>query len=258
MMNGDYMKIELIKKLANAKYKFKIDNSEIILYEDVIIDNNLLYKKEIDNELFEKILKDNLYYDAYNKVLKYINIKMRSIYEVENYLNKLNIDDNDKNKIINKLKEINLLNDKVYASAFVSDKIHLSNDGPLKIKKELLGKKISEEIIDEELNNYDNSIFEEKVKKIITKKKNSKYSNYIFKQKLLSFFINLGYETELVLPIVDSIEVNTNDIVKKEYDLLYKKLSSKFNDKKLDYEIRNRLYKKGFNMEEINNIKESD
>lgn len=249
------MKIEKIKKLSNNRYKIEFDNGSIILYEDVILDNNLLYKKEIDDSLYKKISKENIYYEAYNKTLKYVMTKMRSIYEVEIYLNKLDLSDNDKKKIIKKLKDINILNDNLYAEAFISDKINLTNDGPLKIKKELKDKRIAEEVIDKYLSDYDNDIFIEKINKLLSKKKNNKYSNYIFKQKMLNYFINLGYDKSFVLSLLNDIDTDTSSIIQKEYDNLYRKLSKKYDIDKLDYEINSRLYKKGFSTDEINNIK---
>ena len=45
------MKIEKIKKLSNNKYKLVfVDNDSLTLYEDVILDNNILFKKDIDDE----------------------------------------------------------------------------------------------------------------------------------------------------------------------------------------------------------------
>ena len=220
------MKIEKIKKLSNNRYKIEFDNGSIILYEDVILDNNLLYKKEIDDSLYKKISKENIYYEAYNKTLKYVMTKMRSIYEVEIYLNKLDLSDNDKKKIIKKLKDINILNDNLYAEAFISDKINLTNDGPLKIKKELKDKRIAEEVIDKYLSDYDNDIFIEKINKLLSKKKNNKYSNYIFKQKMLNYFINLGYDKSFVLSLLNDIDTDTSSIIQKEYDIMIVSLIS--------------------------------
>ena len=43
------MTIEKIKKLSNGKYKIVFDNSEsITTYEDIILEENILYKKELD------------------------------------------------------------------------------------------------------------------------------------------------------------------------------------------------------------------
>ena len=40
----------------------------------------------------------------------------------------------------------------------------------------------------------------------------------------------------------------------KEYELLFKKLSKKYEGNKLNFEIKSRLYKKGYSMDLINRI----
>ena len=48
------MKILGIKK-QNNKYKIKLEGNETIeTYDDIIIKNNILYKKEIDEDVFEE------------------------------------------------------------------------------------------------------------------------------------------------------------------------------------------------------------
>ena len=70
------MKIEKIKKLSNGKYKIIFEGNEsITTYEDVILEENILYKKELDNELINKINIRNNYYKIYTKTLKYIMTK---------------------------------------------------------------------------------------------------------------------------------------------------------------------------------------
>lgn len=249
------MKIDKIKKLKNGKYKVELDNKEAItLYDEVIINNNLLFNKNIDNELLNKINKDNDYYKNYNKVLNYILYKMRSHLEVEEYMKKLVIPLEEQQKIITKLEENNFLNDNTYVKAFIADKINLTNDGPYKIKNELLKKNISEYLIDEELNKYDNSLFEEKIVKIIEKKlnMNNRYSSYILKQKLFNYLINLGYGKEMIISNLENIKVTNPDAIEKEYQTLYRKLSKKYDGENLFFEIKKRLYKKGFKTEEIN------
>ena len=78
------MKILGIKK-QNNKYKIKLeDNITIETYDEVIIKNNILYKKEIDEELKNKIEEENKYYETYNEIVKLINKKLRSEKEIKN------------------------------------------------------------------------------------------------------------------------------------------------------------------------------
>ena len=78
------MKIIKYEKKGNNKYNIHLENNESInVYEDVIIKNNLLYKKELDRKLLEKIDDDNSNFDAYNKCVKYISVRIRSEHEIE-------------------------------------------------------------------------------------------------------------------------------------------------------------------------------
>lgn len=250
------MKIERLKKLKNNKYEILLDNNiKIVLYEEVIIDNNLLYKKDIDIKLLEELEKQNEYYDNYNRVVKYCMRKLRSEAEIDEFLKKLDVSKIYKDKIKEKLKSLKLLDDYAYAEAFIYDKINLTNDGPLKIKKELSIKKIDDDIINKILNNYDQTIFIDKLTHMIGKKKNTKYSNYMFKNKLLTYFINLGYEKDMIVPILDQIDSDVSLIIKKDYDMILSKLSKKYSDEKLEYEVKKKLYQKGYSIDDINNIK---
>lgn len=245
------MEIKNIKKLKSGKYKIEIDDTKITTYDDVIINNNLLYKKNIDNKLLENINIETSYYDIYNKVIKYISIKLRSKKEILEYLNKNKVEENDKNKIIKDLTNAGLLNDENFAKAFISDKIYLSNDGRLKIKKELLEHNINEDIIDKYLYSYEESIFEEKLSKLMTKKiKTSKYNGYLLKQKLFYEFNNLGYENDIITKVYNSIDINSN--IDEYFEKYYKSLSKKYSGNDLINKLKNKLYSRGYSIEEIN------
>ena len=58
------MKVNKFKKIGKSKYKVFFDNTELILYEDVILKYDLLIKSDIDLELIDKIIEENRYYDS--------------------------------------------------------------------------------------------------------------------------------------------------------------------------------------------------
>lgn len=250
------MKIEKIKKLKSGKYKLELDDkSKIITYDDVILNNNLLFNKNLSNEVYNKLNIDTKFYDIYNKAIKYISIKMRSKLEMQNYLEKLSIDEKEKQTIIDNLIELNLINDLNFTKAFISDKINLSNMGPYNIKKELLEHEIDLDIIDNELQKYSKTNFITKINNIITKKlKNTKYSGYILKQKIVFELTNLGYEKEMIYEQLSNFEFDDNDALKKEFNKTYKLLSKKYKDLELQNKIINKLYQKGYNLDEIKNL----
>ena len=248
------MKIDKITKKAGNKYILELDNGDKIkTYDEVILKYGLLFHKEIDNDTLEKIINENNYYDIYDKVLKYINTKMRSEYEVREYLKKQEYNDID--NLINDLKNKKLINDQLFLKSYINDKILLTLDGPDKIKNDLLKHNIEESLINKELEIFNSEIITERLKKIIDKKiKLNKKPLYIFKQKMLAYLINLGYSKEDILSVLDSYKINEEELIKKDYDILYKKLSKKYEGNQLDYQIKNKLYQKGYSMDSINNL----
>ena len=165
------MKILGIKK-QNNKYKIKLEgNITLETYDDVIIKNNILYKKEIDENLKKTIEEENNYYDTYNEIVKLINKKLRSEKEIKDYMNKKQI--KEQQKLIQELKKSNLINDTLYTKAFIHDRISFSNDGINKIKTELIKQKIEENIIENEIEKIDKEEQKRKLEKLITKKLNS-------------------------------------------------------------------------------------
>lgn len=129
------MNILKFKKLSKGKYKVFLDNnSVVVLHENIIIKYNLLITKKIDN--YSQIIKDNNNYMIYDMVIDYISKKMRCESEIRKYLKEKNIDEDLSNKIIKKLYDNNMLNDREYIKSYISDKVRLNNLGLNKIKQE--------------------------------------------------------------------------------------------------------------------------
>ena len=148
--------------MSDDKYKIYLDNDILIIYEDTIIKNNLLYKKEIDDNLYNKLLEDNKFYDIYNKTVKFILKHRRSEKEVYEYLLKKDLTDDNIKSIISKLKDINLINDLEYCKAYINDKVYLGSNGINKIRIDLLNQNIPINVIEEQLSNIDISILNSK------------------------------------------------------------------------------------------------
>lgn len=251
------MKIEEIKKQKNGKYKITFESGEVLnTYDDVILNNGLLFHKDVDSLLFNKLNEETKYYDIYNKTIKYIEKKLRSKKEIEVFLDKNEIGSNDKKKIIDKLESINLINDKLFANAYFQDRINLSSDGPYKIINELKKNNISDDIILSVEEKIDNDAIYEKLSKLVLKKikSNRNKSNYMLKQKIVVDMINLGYEKNMIIDIINENIDNNNSVIQNEYKKLFNKLSKKYDDEELNRMIKNKLIQKGFSLEEINKI----
>lgn len=195
------MKIIKYEKNKNGKYKIHLeDNSTISTYENVILKNNLLYKKDIQQDTYEKIIEDNEYEQAYLKCLNYIKIRLRSEFEINKYLSNKNYREEVIEETIKKLKRENLINEQRFAFAYVHDKFKFSTAGPYRITYELKQQKISEEIINMAIDTITTSQQEDKINKLIQKQiKSSKKTNYQLKNKIYTKLLNLGYSKDLIL-----------------------------------------------------------
>lgn len=255
------MKIIEIKKLKNGKYKIKFDEDELITYDNVILKYNLLYKKNIDISLYEKMKQENVYYDVYNKAFTFVIKKVRCCYEVQEFLNDFDLADEAKKEILQQLQKIGLINDSKYISSYIYDHVHLHQEGPYKIKQKLLELNLEENDIEYHLNRIDNDILENNIRKIIEKKirTNSKLSWYKLKQKIIFELLNKGYSNEFITTIIDSYEDDTSDytIASNEFSKMYGKLSKKYSGIELENRVKQKMYSKGFDLTIINELLDS-
>lgn len=203
------MKIIKYKKGSNGKYKlFLEDGTTFDTYEDVILNNNLLYKKEIDNNLYNVIINDNMYEEAYNKSVSYIEVRLRSTNEIKVYLKNKKYSEEVIESTINRLLKNNILNDEIFTKAFINDKLNFTTMGPYKIELELKKHYIDTNIINTYINNIDEEILYEKIDKLITKfmKTNKKHKGFVLKNKIYNNLLNLGYKSSMILEILNNYE----------------------------------------------------
>lgn len=203
------MKIEKYELTKKNKYNVYLSNGEVItLDERVITENELLLKKEIDINLYNKVNRESRIYELVDISIKYISVRLRSIKEIKDYLNKKEEDENTINEVINKLIKLGYLDDDRFTKAFIKDKLNFTSMGDYKIKMELQRLGVSYEIIEENISLIDDNILEEKIHKIIEKdlKTNKKYSGINLKNKIYNHLVAAGYTKEKVISILNNYE----------------------------------------------------
>ncbi len=240
------MKIIKYVKSGKNKYKVYLDNGKnLLLYEDVILKFDLLLTHEIKD--LSTIIDYNNKYMLYDKVLAFINKKLRCEKEIIKYLEKYQVNEELIKEILGKLKDDNLLNDNLYIKSYIHDKVYLSLDGPYKIKNDLIKLGFKIEDITNELDIFTKELIKERINKYINKQlKSNKKSLYVFKNKVLVNLINLGYKKEDILKSLDNIEINEDNLKEKEEEKLRAKYSRKYNGYELEMIIKKKLYEKGY------------
>ena len=248
------MEIKKFKKLKNNIYELELDNGSLVkLYDDVIVKYSLLINKKIDSKLLDEITNYNTSLDAYYLSLKYISKKLRCEKEIEKYLTKLEFNKDVIDKTISKLNKDGYLKHDIYIKSYINDIYNFNNYGPDRIIFNLreLGFNLNE--IEPYLEDKD---FRSKAIKIIDKKvkANHKLSNYMLKQHISNYLINLGYSKDVFYDYLDNIKINNKDILVKEASNYIKKYSKKYENKELLYFVKDKLYKKGYNSVEIDEV----
>jgi len=250
------MKIIKFKKKSSDKYELYFDNKEtLVLYEDVIIKNNLLVTKEITD--LEDILLQNKKTEGYLLAIKFISTKIRSKKEIIEYLLRKEMSTITVGEIIIRLEEEGYINDLLFAKSYINDKLNFSNDGPFKIKNNLIKYGISGEILENTLDDISDSIVENRLSKLIKKLlKIKKGSPVEIRNKIILNLYGLGYDKSSILNELEKFEIKTDfELLKKEYDKIYSKFKNKYDDETLKRVIEQKLRGKGYAKEDIRSIK---
>ncbi len=207
------MKIDRYELVKNNIYNVYLSNGEVLtLDENVITDNELLLKKEIDTTLYNKLKSDNDIISLCNMAIKYISIRLRSIKEVRDYLSKKCDNSYYIDMAIDKLIGYKYLDDDRFTKAFINDKINFTMMGDYKIRKELERYGVDNDIINNNIINIDRSVIIDRIKKIIDKdiRCNKKYSGIILKNKIFNHLITQGYSKEIVIDIINTYDFQYN------------------------------------------------
>lgn len=194
------MKILRYVKKGNNNYQIDFDNgSRVKLNEDLILKYNLLYKKEIDQDEVNELILLNNKYDIYNKCVKYICVRLRSINEMKEYMYRQGIDDEYIEEIIERLIKNGLLDDRKFALAFVKDKMKFSTMGPYRIEMELKKHRIDDKIIYESIHSITYDEINDKINKQINKLIKSNRKKINLRNKIYNNLLSLGYSSDMIV-----------------------------------------------------------
>lgn len=254
--NGGIMKILDIKKIGKNKYEIKLEHETITTYDTIMLKYKITLKKELPEMLIDAIKEETKKAEILNHVIKFIGKKQRSEKEVRAYLQKKNVEEID--EIIELLQEQNLFHELSYIEAYIHDRFMLSNDGPFKIKADLLKEDFDEEKVNLAIEKISEEKVRQKLSKLIEKRinHNHKYSENYLKQKIENQMQQLGYSKEMIDELLEVYQINHLDTLKYEAQKLYAKYKNKKNDNELILYIKQKLFQKQYPIEEINQILE--
>ena len=157
----------------------------------IIVKYHLKDGIEIEKQKIDEILLESESLFAFNKALKYISKSMKTTYEIENYL--LDFKSEVVKNVIEKLTEYKFLNDENYIKTYID--FYKEKYGKLKLKMNLLNKKLDKELIEKYLSYEDDTSLNNIVKEIKKQSKN-KQIDLKLKQKIIRNLSSKGYSFE--------------------------------------------------------------
>lgn len=200
------MKIEKYEKIGNDKYRLYLDNGEVLdTYDEVILKNDLLLKKELPLSLYQTVLLETKTQEYYYACLKYISIRLRSKKEIQDYLKRKQVSTEDITKVVEKLEVEKILDDDKFCQCFIKDKLRFTTMGKYRIINELKKHQIDNIIIQKYEDLMNDEIMMEKINNIIQKQiqANHKLDDYKLRNKLYHNLSNLGYPQNLVIDLLN-------------------------------------------------------
>jgi len=144
----------------------------------------------------------------FDKVLKFLSFRPRSEFEINEYMLRKGWDEETRKKIMEKLKNLQLIDDEAFARQWLASRTHFRPEGRSLVKKELRKKGIKREIIDQLLQDERGSATEEMLAEKYARKKMERLKSLpvlVAKRRLFSALLMRGFDNEIAKTVVDKL-----------------------------------------------------
>ncbi|MDB5170299.1 MAG: regulatory protein RecX [Candidatus Saccharibacteria bacterium] len=168
---------------VDEQYSFSL--SESALLESGLASGRELTFAEVDD--YKRLSADD---KVYNLALRYVAMRPRSAWELSTYLQRKDAPESLTESIIQKLTDLDLLNDGKFAASFVHNRQLLRPTSRRKLILELKQKRIAEEHIQSALEQNELSEADSLEQVIIKKRRQSKYQD---DNKLMQYLARQGF-----------------------------------------------------------------
>jgi len=203
------MKITKIVQQEKQKDRYSIfvdGKYEFSLSENALLQSKLATGQELDGQQLKTWKQESADDKVISSALRYAAMRLRSTWEMEQYLKRKDASPALVEKILSKLSNIRLLDDGVFAKAWVSNRRLLRPTSKRKLQQELRAKHISQEVINITLSEDEAVDEQATLRQLIAKKRGlSKYK--ADPQKLMQYLARQGFnydDIKAALHVVDT------------------------------------------------------
>lgn len=136
--------------------------------------------------------------------LSYLTNRMRTVREVEEKLDEMQYGEGDVLAVVERLKELNLLNDEEYAREFVRSRLATKPVSRQKLRMDLKTHKVPEELIEAALNELPDGIEADNALEVAQKywRQMSALEEHVRRERVLRRLTSRGFGTEASLAAI--------------------------------------------------------
>ncbi|UCZ54094.1 recombination regulator RecX [Bacillus shivajii] len=229
----------------------------VTISEDIFVKQHLKKGMELSEEDIETLRKEDTLDKAFQRALNFLSYRMRSEQEVYRYLLDQEATEEEAAQMMDRLRDLNLLDDEAFAASFVRTKKNTQKKGPYVIEQELYQKGISQRHVDNAMLEYtEEEQFDHAVSAAEKKQKSYRSdSKQQRKKKLVQFLVQRGFSQSMAQRAVEECELE-ND-VDAEWEAIVKhgekalKKYGKYEGWEQEQRIKQFLYGKGFSIDLI-------
>lgn len=197
------MKITAIKqqqKRADRYSVFVDDKYAFSLSETALLACRLVSGQELTKTELDGLKKTAGFDKAYGLTLRYAAVRPRSEGELHDYFRRKQIDQDAAQQIIQKLRDIGLVNDQDFANSWVASRRLLKSVSKRRLQQELRQKRVDQAIIDRVL--QEDPADERAVLRELVERKRARYPD---KQKFMHYLARQGFSYDDIAATLDDI-----------------------------------------------------
>ena len=205
----------LVKKGSSVDIHF-IDGTVLKAAYEIVVKHGLRKDDDIEENKIQQIKKSSDLFLIKNTAFRLLGRRIHSRYELKLKLIKRKYETALIEDVLAELHGKGYLDDEKYAEQYIEEKIRINKSGLNKIKRELILRGISKEIIEEKLSQYENKdevlnnallIATRKIKEI----ENKGLTKIKVKQKIYSALLNRGYNPEIISQVIEQLNLNDSE-----------------------------------------------
>ena len=189
------MKVTRITQQEKQRDRYSIfidDKYAFSLSEGALLESKLAVGQELDKAALKQWKQVSADDKIYNQALRYAAVRLRSTWEMEQYLRRKDASPPLVEIILNKLSIIDLLNDEAFARAWMANRRLLRPTSTRKLQQELRVKRIADEVIEAVLSEEATGDDLTALREVVVKKRNlPKYR--ADPMKLMNYLAHQGF-----------------------------------------------------------------